>query len=80
MVEVYIDDENLELLFVSRITKCAYYAVGHMPIYNAYARAATGTGWSFTSDNDLFSEGGHIYIGTFSTFDQFASSYPELLV
>ena len=80
MVEVYFCTENHHLLFVSRITRHAYYEGNFTSVANAYARAATGTGWSFTSYNDLFSEGEYIYIGTFSTFDQFASSHLELLV
>ena len=80
MIEVYIYDEAVRLLFVSRTTKRAYYADDDTPVYSTYSHVATGKGWSFTSDNDLFSAGEHTYIGTFSTFDQFTLSHPELFI
>ena len=82
MIEVYYGD-GPELLFVNPTCKRGYYSeVGEVNYRDAFERVLAEEGWTYRSHDqyDLFDSGPHTLIGTFATYDEFASSHPELLL
>ena len=82
MIEVYYGD-GPELLFVNPARKRGCYSeVRKISYQEAFEHAASGRGWAYRAhdQSDLFNLGPHTLIGTFATYDEFASSHPELLL
>ena len=80
MIHIYQHAEDGVLLFANRQRRRAYYEDESTPPSKAF-EVSTGTfGRPYRSDAELFSEGSHIFIGKFRTFDEFVSVHPEFLI
>ena len=82
MIEVYYGD-GPELLFVNPACKRGYYSeAGEVSYRDAFEYVALEQGWTYRAHGQsyLFGLGPHTLIGTFATYDEFASSHPEYFI